>query len=512
MTAWLDRIKIETSEGFFSDKEFNWSGIEEFTIITGPNGSGKTKLLEYIDNDIKINNDHVVRYIDVNYWPPSENYSNLIENKYNYYYQNKDGSHQVIRKSDNRPLNQLNIKELIKANNITKSLDYEIIDRIMKERKEFNNDIPKVQAELERLNNYIENNYDIGWLLPRERQQDKPWDRIDRILMDFGLSIRIDRINLNGELGFLRFIPGLKKVCSNPSETALRMTDLSSGEKMAFALALWTWGNADGQKTDILIVDEFDAHLNPSISQIFNKLIKDYFVEFEEVQVIMTTHSPSTVAYAKEANANIVWMEDGRIDPDATYADIIRELSNGYIAPDDFLEKTQLTLSHRDKCVVFTEGETDQIHIQSAIKALGFVEKFANYFIFGCTGANTIQVFASRPTGQSNKIIVLDNDDEGHRVNEKLRQNSYFKEELEKDRLVIVFISEDEKVKVIEDLFDQKIRNEFEEKSVRLKCFRKKRFAKFMSEEKNLTVENFTGFKGLLEIILNSAGFDSVTP
>jgi AAA15 family ATPase/GTPase len=52
-------------------------------------------------------------------------------------------------------------------------------------------------------------------------------------------------------------------------------------------------------------VDEFDAHLNPSIAEKFIEVIQTYFVN-KGVQVIMTTHSPSTVAFAKEHNKNIL--------------------------------------------------------------------------------------------------------------------------------------------------------------------------------------------------------------
>jgi len=41
-------ISNETA-GFFRDKEFQWNSIPEFAVITGINGSGKTKLLDYVN-------------------------------------------------------------------------------------------------------------------------------------------------------------------------------------------------------------------------------------------------------------------------------------------------------------------------------------------------------------------------------------------------------------------------------------------------------------------------------
>ena len=47
------------------------------------------------------------------------------------------------------------------------------------------------------------------------------------------------------------------------------ISNLSSGEKVAFETALWSWGNSEGQRSEILLIDEFDSHLNPSIAEKF---------------------------------------------------------------------------------------------------------------------------------------------------------------------------------------------------------------------------------------------------
>jgi DNA repair ATPase RecN len=234
-------------------------------------------------------------------------------------------------------------------------LDYSIIDGIIKERKKITDDIIACRNELDRLVLY-KKNFKIDDLLPANKEDDQPWDRIDRILNAFGLLIRVDRMNLNAGLEFLRFTP------SNNSETLLEIKQLSSGEKVAFALALWTWGNSKGQKTDILLIDEFDAHLNPSIAEKFIAVIKEYFVNLG-VQVIMTTHNPSTVAYAKSAGADIIWMVDGLIDAEVTYENIIRDLSNGLIDINYLTEEMHLLIENRERCVIYTEGKTDRTHI-----------------------------------------------------------------------------------------------------------------------------------------------------
>ena len=315
----ISEITITGDAGFFSKKNFAWSGITGFSVITGINGSGKTKLLEHISNSDHYNRSHLIRYIDVDYRPPLQKHANEIAGQYNFGMRNENGKYYSIDKQD-KANDWTSSISTFKANNVLKMLDYPIIDNIIKERKKFQNDA-KFDEERERIKKH-QKSFNINDLLPSDRNDDEPWDRIDRILKDFGLSIRVDRMNLIAGLTFRR----LNTIDS--SEVDIEMKDLSSGEKVAFALALWTWGNSSGQKTDVLLVDEFDAHLNPSIAQKFIHIIKEYFVDLG-VQVIMTTHNPSTVVYAKNADADIIWMSDGAIDADMSEDDIIRELSNG---------------------------------------------------------------------------------------------------------------------------------------------------------------------------------------
>jgi predicted ATP-dependent endonuclease of OLD family len=65
-------------------------------------------------------------------------------------------------------------------------------------------------------------------------------------------------------------------------------------------------------KTSLLLLDELDAYLNPVMSKMFIEIVNDILVKKFKIQVIMTTHSPSTVAYTPEEN--LFWMENGKID------------------------------------------------------------------------------------------------------------------------------------------------------------------------------------------------------
>ena len=474
----ISEIKIDTNEGFFSDKQFEWSKINNFSVITGINGSGKTKLLEYIDKSDEYIKSHLIRYIDVDYRPPSEKHANEIEKGYQFSVENTEGKYLSINKLDNTTQDWTNNKSSFKGNNVLKSLDYSIIDSIIRAYKKFKNDDTVYDAERDRIKKYKET-FDISDLLPANRKDDQPWDRIDRILRDFGLSIRIDRANLNAGLEFLRFNP------ISSSETTLEMKHLSSGEKVAFALALWTWGNSKGQRTDILLVDEFDAHLNPSIAEKFIAVIKEYFVDLG-VQVIMTTHNPSTVAHANSAGADIIWMEDGLIDGNIEYEDIIRTLSNGLLDINQLAHDAQLLVNNNKKVVVFTEGKNDQKYIDMAIRVLQKEEDFKDIYIFGCTSATTIPTFVRMPFGHQISVALFDTDSKGKECADLITADQ------DLTAVNVMYISSEDD-KEIEDLFDSKLR-----------AGRNKRtFAKFMEQPRNQTQQNLAGFRSLLDDIFN---------
>lgn len=80
-------------------------------------------------------------------------------------------------------------------------------------------------------------------------------------------------------------------------------TDLSSGEQVLLQLVLWLY--AAGKENvfpKLLLLDEPDAHLHPSMTMQFLDVISEVLVNRHGVRVIMTTHSPSTVALAPEGS------------------------------------------------------------------------------------------------------------------------------------------------------------------------------------------------------------------
>jgi ABC-type ATPase involved in cell division len=99
---------------------------------------------------------------------------------------------------------------------------------------------------------------------------------------------------------------------TNPN-TTIKCADLSTGEKILFSLAMAVYNSDKSiQKPDLLLLDEPDAGLHPSMSKNLINIIKEFIVEKSGIPVIMTTHSPTTIAalndeaiYEKSRGADI---------------------------------------------------------------------------------------------------------------------------------------------------------------------------------------------------------------
>lgn len=115
----------------------------------------------------------------------------------------------------------------------------------------------------------------------------------------------------------------------------LQFGDLSSGERILMSLAMQLYyAKERGIEHDVLLLDEPDAHLHPSMTQQFFRVIYDVLVRRHGVNVIMTTHSPSTVALAP-LNVDCVVYELKKdpttITPVTSREDIIRSLTEGIV-------------------------------------------------------------------------------------------------------------------------------------------------------------------------------------
>lgn len=127
-----------------------------------------------------------------------------------------------------------------------------------------------------------------------------------------------------------------------------------------------------------MIFDEFDANLNPSLAELYLKAIKEEFVN-KGITIILTTHSPSTVAEVDpkelcELSNNdgihkIEWAKD-----EEGKKKILEKLAPKFVYNDD-LGFLGLANSKAD-VIIFTEGKTDEKFFQKYADEEGLRYKF----------------------------------------------------------------------------------------------------------------------------------------
>jgi AAA15 family ATPase/GTPase len=138
----------------------------------------------------------------------------------------------------------------------------------------------------------------------RKQHGEPPWDFLNNVFEAANLDFRINKPH---EYEDRLYEPILTdKLRGN----IVKFADLSSGEKilMSFALCLY-YAEDRRQLVDypkILLFDEIDAPLHPSMTQSLLNTIQDVLINHHKIKVIFTTHSPSTVALAPEDSIYIM--------------------------------------------------------------------------------------------------------------------------------------------------------------------------------------------------------------
>ncbi|RDD36344.1 hypothetical protein TrispH2_011645 [Trichoplax sp. H2] len=123
--------------------------------------------------------------------------------------------------------------------------------------------------------------------------------------------------DVNGHLHKNRFkydiniIENEELICQKrvPFSIPVFQVQLSPAERLELLSLLWLFGSKNLAKTNvsgIILLDEPDAHLHPSLVKDIIETIKSKLISKLGIQVIMTTHSPTTVSLAPEGSVYIL--------------------------------------------------------------------------------------------------------------------------------------------------------------------------------------------------------------
>lgn len=310
--------------------------LPDFCVLTGKNGSGKSHLFEAMADrsctniTIGATSVNLVQYIKFNGLNPNVgadcNYRTLLDeqkNMWNTFKQIIDNNYKDRSFSNTaffRDVERTNrmflpiAKELFarasgRKEDITEELFNELYTIQPRDAKSFFTSqfasVFKLYANRLEANDYNKfRNAQHGTNLPvltaeefEKKYGPKPWALINRMMEGAGLDFRV-----NNPENQTRDEDFHLKLIDEKRGIEVEVNDLSTGERVLMSLALAIYNtNEDSLRPDILLLDEPDAALHPEFSKVLLQSINESIVKDAGVKVVISTHSPTTVALSDES-------------------------------------------------------------------------------------------------------------------------------------------------------------------------------------------------------------------
>lgn len=132
-----------------------------------------------------------------------------------------------------------------------------------------------------------------------------PWVFVNRTLAEARLDFEI---SFPVEYTITEFTPQLRKISTGID---MQFESLSSGERILMSFAFCLYYSQDDrqvvQRPKLLLFDEIDATLHPSMSRQLIETIQRSLIAEQGIKVMFCTHSPSTVAVAPEESVYVMY-------------------------------------------------------------------------------------------------------------------------------------------------------------------------------------------------------------
>lgn len=148
------------------------------------------------------------------------------------------------------------------------------------------------------------------------------------------------------------------------SNSYIHFDSLSSGEKIIFELICYHFASKES-KLEMIMLDEFDANLNPLLAEQYIEVIRE---QFKDIKVVLTTHSPSTVVEVKPNE--LFELTDSRelkcADNEEGKREILKRLAPKFVYHGEFgiLEDV---FNHKYEMIVFLEGKNDVKNFENGL-------------------------------------------------------------------------------------------------------------------------------------------------
>lgn len=246
---------------------------------------------------------------------------------------------------------------------------------------------------------------------------EKPWLVVNRIIARFG-SLQYQVNNPEGlERGHDYKV---KLVSTRDEKVAVDFGQLSSGERTLMALVSGMYkAIVDRQFPQVLLLDEIDAFLHPGMAKNMLDVLAGEFVQNKSMNVILTTHSPSTVAQAPESSVFIMHKGGANRIVTTSKKGALNLLTEGFAAltTSESHLKVSYNVNKASDCILFTEGITEKIILEAAWYNLESRE--LSFDILDCFDAGFLGnlfarggLFANYP--HKTFVALFDFDEEGY--------------------------------------------------------------------------------------------------
>ncbi|OBB14629.1 hypothetical protein A5761_01620 [Mycolicibacterium setense] len=184
-----------------------------------------------------------------------------------------------------------------------------------------------------------------------ERNGPPPWDLLNEVLNSIGMPYRFNKPAGVDDPNF-EYEPLLQ---DKTTGTEVRVEDLSSGEITLMAIVISIYSGLHLRNSlvppKMLLLDESDSALHPSMVQTLLDVITNTLIDGFGTKVILTTHSPTTVALAPEESLYVMRRGKSPRIVKATRDEALSSLLVGV---------PTLSVSNDNRRQVFAEAPDDQ--------------------------------------------------------------------------------------------------------------------------------------------------------
>ena len=297
-------------------------------------------------------------------------------------------------------------------------------------------------------------------------EENSPWSFVNKIFIEFWLPHQITYPEFDLEK-IVRLGQNLEfQVQLTIQEETIDFESLSSGERILCALAITLFQNSKEHFPNVLLLDEVDTFLHPSMIQNLINVIQGVFLE-KWCKVILTSHSPTTVALVEKESIYEMqpWVVDDKIRKISQF-DAIDLLSEWFATFSWEKIMFENIINSTKDLILYVEWPTDIIHINKAKEKLWIT---LDYDIFHCRDAWRLWNFLkSIPQWlfQDKKIIwIFDFDKEGKKWvkiwSEQESEKHYIHSEDQNIHAITLPVSDSHLVKIgycpIEFLYNKEI-------------------------------------------------------